>query len=155
MSELHPTLDRSALRVNQAVIVALLVLAFVGGWPWLVAGVAAVMAVGALTGRPGFGIVYSRFLRPAGWVRPERTAEDPAPHRFAQAFGSAMLVAATAALLGGQALAGWALVWIVVALAALNLGSGICVGCALHHRLARLGLPPFARGSRPEGEAHR
>ena len=78
MTELYPALDRSALRVNQGSIVALLVLAFVGAWSWLVAGVAVVMAIGAATGRPGFALVYPRFLRPVGWVKPERAAEGAA-----------------------------------------------------------------------------
>lgn len=155
MSDLSPELDRSALRVNQAAIVALLTLAFVGGWPWLVAAVAAVMAIGAAAGRPGFGVLYTHALRPAGWVRPDRVAEDPAPHRFAQALGAAMLLAATVALLAEHPLAGWALAWVVVALASLNLASGICVGCALHYALARLGVPGFARATRSRRGAGR
>ena len=38
---------------------------------------------------------------------------------------------------------GWALSWIVVALAALNLFAGICVGCLMYYWLNRLGVPGF------------
>jgi hypothetical protein len=33
--------------------------------------------------------------------------------------------------------------WIVVALAALNLFAGICVGCIIYYQLHRFGIPGF------------
>jgi hypothetical protein len=40
---------------------------------------------------------------------------------------------------------GWSLVWLVIALAALNLFAGFCVGCAVYYWLARLNVPGFAQ----------
>jgi hypothetical protein len=38
---------------------------------------------------------------------------------------------------------GWVLTWFVVALAALNLFAGICVGCLMYYWFNRLGVPGF------------
>ena len=46
----------------------------------------------------------------------------------------------TVALLAGQTLLGWTLTWIVVALAAVNLFLGFCVGCFMYYQLARVGV---------------
>jgi hypothetical protein len=46
--------------------------------------------------------------------------------------------------LGATAL-GWILVWIVIALAALNAFGGFCVGCAMYYWLARLNVPGFTK----------
>ncbi len=47
------------------------------------------------------------------------------------------------ALLAGQSVVGWALVWMVVALAALNLLVGFCAGCFVYYQLNLLGVPGF------------
>lgn len=131
--------DRTALRVNQALIVALLVAAFLLDQPWLVALVAAVMIVGTLSPRLAlFQRLYADVLRPAGLLRPDLRAEAAAPHRFAQGLGGGVLVAATAALFAGLAVLGWALALVVVALAAVNLIFGFCAGCFVYFQLARL-----------------
>ncbi|MBE2192975.1 MAG: DUF4395 family protein, partial [Anaerolinea sp.] len=40
---------------------------------------------------------------------------------------------------------GWALSWLVVALASLNLFAGVCVGCLMYYQANRMGLPGFSR----------
>ena len=136
--------DHSALRTNQAFIIGLLVLAFVlNRWP-LVASVALVMLIGTAIPSAGlFKAVYFAFLRPAGLVRPDLRADDPAPHRFAQAVGGAVTLASALTLAVGWQVTGWALSWLVVALAGLNLFAGICVGCLLYYQLGRLRVPGF------------
>ena len=53
------------------------------------------------------------------------------------------LLFATAAFFANITVLGWALTWVVVALAALNLFAGICVGCLMYYWFNRLGLPGF------------
>jgi len=151
--------DHSALRTNQAAIITLLIVAFVCNWAWLAALVMLVMAYGTLRRQPGFRAIYSEILKPRGWVKPDVLNDNPEPHVFAQGFGAVVLLGATAALYLGAPAAGWALVWLVVALAVLNLFVGFCAGCAVYYWLNRLRLPGFAKappagtfpGMRPKG----
>lgn len=64
----HPKgVDRTALKVNQAAIILLLVIAFVANLPWLVIFVAAVMTLGTLSPQLAlFQRLYRDLLRPAG-----------------------------------------------------------------------------------------
>lgn len=136
--------DHSALKVNQSLIITLLLLAFILDSWQLAAFVALVMLLG--TAAPAlslFKLVYSRLLRPAGIVRPRVHADNPEPHRFAQGLGGVFVVLAVAALLLGQPVLGWILAWIVILLAALNLFLGFCAGCFIYYQLNRLGLPGF------------
>jgi hypothetical protein len=142
--------DHSALKTNQAVIIILLVLAFILNQPWIAGLVGLVMLTGTAFRQPGFGWLYKRILRPSGLVRPDVIQDHPEPHRFAQGFGGVVVLAGFLALLAGYSTFGWALAWLVVALAALNLFAGFCVGCAVYYQLNRLNLPGFAK-SAPEG----
>jgi hypothetical protein len=137
-----PKVNHAALRTNQAAIIAGLLAAFVLDSVWLVAAIGFVMLAGSAVRRPGFLPLY-RLLSRLGWVKPEVLPDHPEPHRFAQLLGGAFLAAATAALLGGLPQLGWALAWLVIALAALNLFAGFCIGCALYYWLARAGLRGF------------
>src|SRR5512133_4136436 len=149
MNVLKPV-DHSALGTNQAVIILLLVLGFVFNAPLLVGLVALFMLGGTLLGRPGFAWLYTRALRPLGLVRPNVLPDHPEPHRFAQGFGGSVVLLGFLALLLGLPALGWALAWLVVALAALNLFAGFCVGCAVYYWLNRLKVPGFAQRP-PEG----
>ncbi len=141
--------DHSALKTNQAFIIGLLVIAFVLNWPVLVAFVGGVMLLGSLTKRPGFVAAY-RALRRLGVANPDFIRDHPEPHRFAQTVGGLFLAGGFVALFSGAAVTlGWILAWIVVALAALNLFGGFCVGCALYYWFSRLGLPGFDRQPPP------
>ena len=131
--------DRTALRVNQAMIVALVAIAFLADQLWLVAAVGAVMAAGTV--HPALALfqrLYRDVLRPRGLLRADVHEEDPAPHRFAQGMGAVVLGIATLALLGGAAVLGWALALLVVALAAVNLVFGFCAGCFIFFQFQRL-----------------
>ena len=138
--------DQSALRVNQGFIIGLLLLAFVVDAPWLVAFVGVVMLLGtAVSGLALFKRIYRHLLQPAGLVRPDVIIDNPEPHRFAQGFGGVVVALALIALLAGQGVLGWALAWLVIALAALNLFLGFCAGCFLYYQLQRLGVPGFTQ----------
>lgn len=136
--------DQSALKVNQAFIISLLILAFLLD-SWLIVGfVSAVMLLGTAVPKLSlFKQVYERLLRPAGLVKANRIPDNPEPHRFAQGFGGVVLVGSVVALLLGSTIAGWALAWLVVALAALNLFLGFCAGCFVYYQLNRLNVPGF------------
>ena len=161
MNILKPV-DHSALGTNQAVIILLLVLGFVLDAPLLAGLVAFFMLGGTALSRPGFAWIYTRLLRPLGWVKPDVIQDNPEPHRFAQGFGGSVVLVAFLALLGGLSGLGWSLAWLVVALAALNLFGGFCVGCAVYYWLNRLKVPGFAKqppsgtfpGLRPRRGAH-
>jgi hypothetical protein len=137
--------DHSALRTNQAFIIVLLVLAFIFEQPVLVAFVSAVMLVGTIFPSAGlFKAVYWSLLKPRGIVKPDVKLDNPEPHLFAQGVGGVFLLAATLAFILSAANVGWVLTWIVIALAALNLFGGICVGCLMYYQLHRFGVPGFA-----------
>jgi hypothetical protein len=138
--------DHSALRTNQVFIISLTILAFVLNTWWLVAFVSAVMIVGTVFPQAGlFKLVYFKVLKPNKIVQPDVKIDNPEPHLFAQGLGGVFTALATLALLAGASVIGWALCWIVVALAALNLFAGICVGCIIYYQLGRLGVPGFNR----------
>jgi len=131
--------DRTALRVNQAFIIGFLALGFLLDQPWLVAFVFAVMAIGTAFPQAAlFQRIYRDVLRPSGLLKPDVQTEDPAPHRFAQGMGAAVLLIATIALLAGAQALGWGLTFVVIALAAVNLFFGFCAGCFVYFQLQRL-----------------
>jgi hypothetical protein len=138
--------DQSALKVNQAFIIGLLLLAYLLDAAWLVAFVAVVMVAGtAVPALSLFKAIYQYGLRPAGLVKPQVISDNPEPHRFAQGFGGVVVALAALALFAGLSI-GWALAGLVVILAALNLFLGFCAGCFLYYQLNRLGIPGFALG---------
>jgi len=147
--ELHKV-DHAALRTNQAFIIGLNILAFILNVPWLSAAVAVVMVLGTILKKPGFGFIYRLVLKPLGIVRPDVVQDNPEPHRFAQGLGGTVLLAGAGALFGGLSVLGWGLVWLVVALAALNLFGGFCVGCAMYYWLSRLDVPGFEKSPPPD-----
>jgi hypothetical protein len=135
--------DQTALKFNQACIIVLLAWAFLFNWPWLVALVAVVMLVGTFLPDAGlFKQFYSRVLRPAGLLKPNVVADEPQPHLFAQGVGGLFLVLASLSFLLGWSVLGWVLTGIVIALAAVNLLFGFCMGCFMYYQLGRRGIRP-------------
>jgi hypothetical protein len=94
-------------------------------------------------------------------VRPDVLEDNPEPHRFAQGLGGVVLLVGVLALFAGLPVLGWGLVWLVIALAALNLFAGFCAGCAVYYWLNRLNVPGFVKpppqntfpGRRPKAKA--
>jgi hypothetical protein len=124
-------------------IISLLILAFVINVPWLAAMVAGVMLAGTALRQPGFKWVYTGILRPRGLVKPDVIEDNPQPHGFAQGIGGTVLVFGLIAFVLGSPVVGWGLVWLVVALAALNLFVGFCAGCFIYYWLSRWHVPHF------------
>ncbi len=144
-SQILQKVDHSALKTHQIIIISLNVLAFIFGLPVLAALVAAVMGIGSALRVPGFGFVYRYFLKPRGWIKPDVLDDNPEPHQFAQFLGFVFMTGGSAALFLGSSVMGWGLVWLVVALAALNAFGGFCVGCAVYYWLSRIHLPGFRK----------
>lgn len=139
-------IDHSALRTNQAFIIVLLGLAFLLDLPLLVAFVSAVMIIGTIWPQVGlFKRIYRHGLRPAGLVKPAIVPDNPEPHRFAQGLGGIFTALSFLALGIGSPVIGWALAWLVIVLAGLNLFVRWCAGCTMYYWFNRLGVPGFAR----------
>ena len=137
--------DHSALKANQLIIITLNILAFILNLPVLAAFVALVMGLGSLLKVPGFLPLYRYVFKPINLLKPDVLEDNPEPHRFAQFLGFLFLTLGSVALYLGAAVLGWGLVWLVVALAALNAFGGFCVGCAVYYWLARLHVPGFTK----------
>lgn len=153
-------IDHNALKFNQITIIALNILAFIFNFPILAGLVAVVMLVGVLRKTTGFDFLYKYVYRPLGLVNPDILSDHPEPHRFAQLLGGIVMAAGSIILFFGLSVLGWILVWMVVALAALNAFGGFCVGCAFYYWLNRLNMPGFSKqppsgtvpGMRPKEE---
>jgi hypothetical protein len=130
-------IDSRAPRANQAVIGALALLAFLTGAEWLVALLAAQLAIGLTLGRRFClpCLLYFELIQPRFGEGP---IEDSRPPRFANMVGVAFLGAATAAFLLGSPALGWTLALIVSALALLAATTGLCAGCEMYRLSARL-----------------
>ncbi|MDP2035963.1 MAG: DUF4395 family protein, partial [Ignavibacteria bacterium] len=74
---------------------------------------------------------------------PNIVEESSMPHTFAQTFGGVVLVISSIFLFNGNAITGWAIVWMVIILALANLVFGFCAGCFIYFQLGRFGVPGF------------
>jgi hypothetical protein len=142
-------IDSRAPRFNQAVIgILALVAVTVGPW-WLLALLAAQLAIGLTFGRryclpclAYFELVQPRFG--------EGPIEDARPPRFANLVGATCLGAASIAFLVGWDGVGTALGALVASLALLASATGLCAGCEAYklgyrltgRRFASCPLPP-------------
>ena len=137
--------DHSALKVNQAAIIATVLVAFLGSFasPWfelLIPALAVVMLLG--TWKPELALfkqAYFKFLKPRGIVRPRPLEDSPVPHNFAQGLGGVFVVIASV-LLPIQPAYGLAVALLVGVLAFINLAFGYCVGCQVYFLLGRTGV---------------
>jgi hypothetical protein len=140
--------DTTALKFNQASISVLTFLAFLLNQPYLVLLVGLVMAIGTVFPRAAlFKQIYLKLLKPRNFLAANVVDDDPTPHQFAQGVGALFLLVSSIALLGwGTPVLGWALAWIVIVLAAVNLFFGFCAGCFVYYQLDRVGLVPQVKG---------
>ncbi|MBN1304291.1 MAG: DUF4395 domain-containing protein [Anaerolineales bacterium] len=150
MDEQLKKVDHTALVINQLTVIVLNMLAFILDQPWLALFVGLALLAGTIIGKPGFAFLYRFIFKPLGIAKPHVLADNPEPHQFAQGFGSVVMLTGAAFLSGGFDIAGWGLVWLVIALAALNVFAGFCVGCFVYYWLTRLKAPGFSK-SPPEG----
>jgi hypothetical protein len=139
--------DVNALKFNQFNIIYWLLLAYLFDWQYVTLVIGLAMAVGALWPNAGpFRIVYLNMLVTAGLVKPKIIQDDPAPHRFALGFGAVVVLIGALLLRLDFAALGWALMLLVVLLAAINFFFNFCVGCQIYYLLGRVGLVKAERG---------
>jgi hypothetical protein len=137
--------DHSALKVNQAGIIATVLLTFVGSF-FSLAFLALIPLLGIVlllgTFVPQLALfkqIYFKVLKPAGIVKPRPVQDRPEPHNFAQGLGGVFLGIASA-LLFVTPIASIALALLVAALAFVNLAFGYCLGCQIFFQLEKRGL---------------
>jgi hypothetical protein len=125
--------DTNILRFNQISIVSLIALAFALQFAPIVFFVAAVMIFGTLEPRLAlFKQLYVSLIRPTLKIAPKLEQDDPRPHNFAQGLGGVFMLVSSLLFLLGANFAAWSVAIMVLALALLNLTTGICVGCFLY-----------------------
>ncbi|MGQ0571674.1 MAG: DUF4395 domain-containing protein [Armatimonadota bacterium] len=132
--------DQSAIKFSQTLIAAWIVLAGALQAPWLIAFLTVALSISAAA--PSWSLFRALYLRlgiPLRLVRPNLIPDDPAPHRFAQGVGAAVVALATLALFAGASTLGWVLAGLVAALALLNVTVGFCAGCFVYYQLSRRG----------------
>ncbi len=77
--------DTTALKFNQAALIALTLLGFVLNLPGLILFVGLVLAVGTIFPKAAlFKQIYLTVLKPNNILSPRVIDDDPAPHQFAQ-----------------------------------------------------------------------
>lgn len=134
--------DQNGLKVGQTLTILLLLLAFVLNSPLIVAFVAVAQFLGAVDAPfAPYRLFYAGVAR--RFIQPNLVHDNPEPHRFAMLVGAIFNGVGTLAMLAGAGTFGWALVWIVIALANLNFWLNFCLGCWMYYLLNRLGVPGF------------
>jgi uncharacterized protein DUF4395 len=135
-------IDSRAPRTNQAVIGTLALVAVFTGWWWLLALLAAQLAVGLTLGRRYClpCLAYFELIQPRFGEGP---LEDSRPPRVANMVGLAVLTAASVASALGSPLVGFALGLLVAVLALVAAITGFCTGCEAYKLACLLRGRPF------------
>ena len=145
--------DHSALKVNQAGIIATVLVAFVGSAFYrpalaLIPLLAIVLLVGTFAPNLAlFKQFYFKVLKPRGIVKARPVQDRPEPHNFAQGLGGVFLAVSSFFLYLGSPtygplllIIGLALALIVAVLAFVNFAFGYCLGCQIYFQLGKRGL---------------
>jgi len=135
-------IDSRAPRTNQAVVGIVSVIAIGTGWWWLLAVLAAQLAIGLTLGRRFClpCLLYFEVIQPRFGEGP---LEDSRPPRVANMVGFAVLGAASLAYGGRLAVLGIGLGALVASLALLAAITGFCTGCEAYKLGCRLAGRPF------------
>jgi uncharacterized membrane protein len=135
-------IDSRAPRFNQAVIGLLALLAVATGWWWLLAALAANLALGLTFGRR-FCVTCVAYFALVQPLVGEGPLEDSRPPRVANMIGFLFLAASAVAYALGADILGAALGSIVAALALVATVTGFCTGCEAYKLGCRLTGRPF------------
>lgn len=150
-------IDSRAPRFNQAVIGVLSVVAVASGWWWLLALLAAQLAVGLVFGRRYClpCLAYFELVQP---VFGEGRLEDARPPRFANMVGFAFLTGASISYAFGARTLGAVLGGLVAVLALVASATGLCAGCEAYklgyfvtgRRFVSCPIPPRPTRAQPQ-----
>lgn len=138
-----PVVDPRAPRLGNALTAVGLLGGVAVGHPAPVAAVALVLGAAVLSGwrLDLYAALWRRVVVPL--VGPTDEREAAAPHRFAKLMGAVGASLATALVVGGLPLAGYAVAAAVGLAATLSATTGFCIGCRLYRQVAlfrRLGV---------------
>jgi hypothetical protein len=135
-------IDSRAPRFNQAVVGVVSMLAVLTGWWFLLALLAAQLAIGLTFGRRFClpCVAYFELVQPRFGEGP---LEDSRPPRVANMVGIAVLGAAAVAYAAGWTALGAALGILVAALALVAAVTGFCTGCEAYKLGRSLSGKPF------------
>ena len=135
-------IDSRAPRTNQAVVGIVSVIAIGTGWWWLLAVLAAQLAIGLTLGRRFClpCLLYFEVIQPRFGEGP---LEDSRPPRVANMVGFAVLGTASLAYGAGLTGLGIGLGALVASLALLAAITGFCTGCEAYKLGCRLAGRPF------------
>ena len=133
-------IDKTSLKFNQACIVLFTALSFLLNTPWIAALVGIIMLLDTLIPGTGlFKLFYKNIVKPLQLLKPHIVEESSSPHRFAQGLGGSFLLLSFILLqYTGLIFLGWALSFIVIALAFINLTLDFCAGCFIYFQLQKL-----------------
>jgi len=138
--------DQSGLKVGQVITIITLLIAFIISSPLLVALVAIAQLLGGINSPYApYRLIYQKLLKPAGIVKPNVIPDNPEPHQFAMLVGAIFNGVGAALIWLGVPVAGWVLVWVVIALANLNFWLNFCLGCWMYYQFHKLGIPGFTQ----------
>lgn len=142
MNKTIENLDKTSLKFNQGCIVVFTSLAFLLNIYWLVALVGIVLLLDTLIPGTGlFKLTYKNVIKPLRILKPHISGESRAPHQFAQGLGGSFLIFAFILLQYlGFSLIGWAVSFIVIALAFVNLTLDFCAGCFIYFQIQKIKL---------------
>jgi hypothetical protein len=135
-------IDSRAPRFNQAVIGIFALLAVATGWWWLLAALAANLALGLGLGRR-FCVTCVAYFELVQPLIGEGALEDSRPPRVANMIGFLFLSGSAIAYALGAEVAGAVLASIVAALALIAAATGFCTGCEAYKLGCRLTGRPF------------
>ena len=138
--------DQSGLKVGQVITIITLLISFIISSPLLVALVAIAQLLGGINSPYApYRLIYQKLLKPAGIVKPNVIPDNPEPHQFAMLVGAIFNGVGAALIWLGIPVAGWVLVWVVIALANLNFWLNFCLGCWMYYQFHKLGIPGFTQ----------
>jgi hypothetical protein len=142
MDNINKKLDKTSLKFNQGCIVLFTSAAFLLNIYWLAAIVGAVLLLDTLIPGTGlFKLFYKYIVKPLKILKPNISLESKAPHQFAQGMGGAFLLLSFFLLnFLNSFFIGWALSFIVIALAFVNLTLDFCLGCFIYFQIQKIRL---------------
>ena len=131
--------NEKAVRVTAAGVAVLATAAVISRRPELLGLLAYGFVARAAAGPrlSPLALLATRVVAPR--LGPPRPVAGP-PKRFAQLLGAVFSVSAFVLAVAGVTTVAFVLAGLMVVLAALESGLGICVGCLIHARLARRGI---------------
>lgn len=142
MNKTIEKLDKTSLKFNQGCIVVFTGSAFLLNTYWLVAFVGVVLLLDTIIPGTGlFKLTYKNIIKPLKILRPQISEESRVPHQFAQGLGGSFLILSFILLQYlGFSIIGWAVSFIVIAFAFVNLTLDFCAGCFIYFQIQKFKL---------------